>query len=123
VGRELWVLDTRAGEEIRLVADIRPGADGSNLHNIVARGERIFFTANDGVHGVELWQSDGSPEGTTMMGDIYPGDLPSGPESLTVFGNRLIFSATDGSATGRELWAVDLDILPQTGWILNGGYQ
>ncbi len=123
VGRELWVLDTRAGEEIRLVADIRPGADGSNLHNMVARGERIFFTANDGVHGVELWQSDGSPEGTTMMGDIYPGDLPSGPESLTVFGNRLIFSATDGSATGRELWAVDLDILPQTGWILNGGYQ
>ncbi len=123
VGRELWVLDTRAGEEIRLVADIRPGADGSNLHNIVARGERIFFTANDGVHGVELWQSDGSPEGTTMMGDIYPGTLPSSPESLTVFGNRLIFSATDGSATGRELWAVDLDILPQTGWILDGGFR
>lgn len=30
----------------------------------------VYFTANDGRHGAELWRSDGSEVGTTMVADI-----------------------------------------------------
>lgn len=32
----------------------------------------IYFTANDWVYGYELWKSDGTVEGTTMVKDIMP---------------------------------------------------
>lgn len=53
-GRELWKSDgTMVGTV--LVKDIRPGALGSNLDGFVAINGTLFFVADDGVHGWELW--------------------------------------------------------------------
>src|SRR5262249_40095471 len=41
-----------------MVADIVPGSGSSNVQNLTAIGSTIYFTANDGTHGVELWKSD-----------------------------------------------------------------
>lgn len=30
----------------------------------------VFLSANDGVHGYELWESDGSSSGTELIADI-----------------------------------------------------
>lgn len=100
-GAELWKSDgTTAGTV--LVKDIYPGALSSGVDKLVALGNTMYFTANDGTNGIELWKSDGTTAGTVMVKDINPGGS-SVPDQLVVFGGKLFFSASDGTY-GSELW-------------------
>jgi ELWxxDGT repeat protein len=110
-GRELWKTDgTEAGTV--LVKDIRPGSDSSIEKAshwggfTVAVGGTLFFVANDGASGTELWKSDGTAAGTVLVKDIAPGSLGSGPFWLTRVSNRVYFAADNG-VHGRELWVTD----------------
>ena len=53
-----------------LVKDINPGSDGSIPRILTNVGGTLFFAANDGTHGAELWKSDGTAAGTVMVKDI-----------------------------------------------------
>jgi ELWxxDGT repeat protein len=90
-----------------LVADIRPGATGSRPRELVHGDGVLFFTAEDGVHGRELWKSSGiGGAGTVMVKDIRPGSATSNVRRLTVARGKLFFTAEDG-VHGRELWVSD----------------
>jgi ELWxxDGT repeat protein len=109
-GRELWVSNgTAAGT--KLVMDIKPGGslpylNSSNPGHLTPFGGRLFFTADNGRNGTELWITDGSEAGTQMVKDIRPGPNGSGPTNLTVMGSHLYFTANDG-VRGTELWKSD----------------
>jgi ELWxxDGT repeat protein len=91
-----------------LVKNINPGYYGFNL---TAVGSTLFFNANDGVNGPELWKSDGTAAGTVLVKDIRPGSFGSYSGNLTVVGNTLFFTAFDG-VNGNELWAVSTPAIP-----------
>src|SRR6516164_3533609 len=49
----------------------------------VAMNGALYFSANNGVNGNELWKSDGTAAGTVLIKDINPGSASSGPAFLT----------------------------------------
>jgi ELWxxDGT repeat protein len=53
--RELWRSNGTDGGTF-LVADIRPGSESSTPMFLIDVGGALFFTADDGVHGRELWR-------------------------------------------------------------------
>src|SRR5215218_9395073 len=64
--------------------------------NFVALGTAVFLGAADGIHGSELWRTDGTEAGTRLVADICPGSCASTPESLTVASGQIFFLADDG---------------------------
>lgn len=70
----------------------------------------LLVSANDGIHGYELWISDGTQEGTRLIKDINPGKSDGMYNSkyvqtFTIIGEKLYFMANDGN--GTELWTSD----------------
>jgi ELWxxDGT repeat protein len=114
-GHELWAL-AADGSGAELLADIRPGADGGLpaevgllfLGDVPGAGAAglAFFVADDGVHGQELWVSDGTPGNTVLLRDVVPGPRSSEIRWLTGAGERVFFVAEDG-VHGREPWTSD----------------
>lgn len=110
-GFELWTSDgTKAGTY--LLKDIWQGNNGSgsecnSVYKFTEYNNRFYFLANDGIHGVELWHSDGTPAGTTLLKDILPGEASAFRNGISplfcVFNNELYF-VPDASANGKELW-------------------
>jgi ELWxxDGT repeat protein len=66
----------------------------------------LFFAANDGLSGEELWKSDGTAAGTVLVRDINQGSTGSGLTDFTRVGGKLYFSAY-GNSGARGLWVSD----------------
>jgi ELWxxDGT repeat protein len=106
-GSELWESRGTASTT-RIVKDIDPGMGGSYagqfVSKLVTMGSYAYFGAIDS-HGSQLWRSNGTAAGTTLVDVINPsGDAL--PSNLTVIGSTLYFFATDG-VHGSELWKTD----------------
>jgi ELWxxDGT repeat protein len=67
-----------------------------------------YFSARDGVHGAELWRSDGREGGTFLVHDMNPGPFDSSLPymELTSSGPFMFFNAL--GPFGIELSATDL---------------
>ena len=79
-----------------LVKDINPASASSNPANLTNVNGTLYFAANDGSSGIELWQSDGTAAGTVLVMDINPGSTGSNPANLTNSNGTLFFRADDG---------------------------
>ncbi len=82
-------------------------ANPYNVSNLVKTDNYLFFSYNDGVHGEEIWKSDGTAAGTSMIKDINVGNAGadgSTPGYLTVCNNKVFFIAY---APQVSLWVTD----------------
>jgi ELWxxDGT repeat protein len=113
-----------------LVRDIWPGSEDSYPYALTAVGESLFFFADDGGYGRELWRSDGTVDGTVRVKDIRPGSSGSIRDPGTIppmswaGTDKLFFFVADDGTHGEELWVSDgtepgthlvRDVFPGTG--------
>ncbi|WP_372655586.1 hypothetical protein [Halobacteriovorax sp.] len=104
-GVEIWTTDgTEAGTN--LVFDLNPGPNSSvSIPNFQILGNELYFAANDGTVGNELFKMDTS-ETITLVEDIYAGSLSSNIARLFFHNNKIYFVADDG-INGNELHSYD----------------
>lgn len=129
-GLEPWRTNgTEAGTE--RIKDINP-AGSSLFHEYISSGYapaielsvgpfkefqgELFFAGSDGVDGFELWKTDGTESGTTLVKDIgdkadyeessFPGVTVGGNEGFVESGGLLFFPAATENE-GFEIWKTD----------------
>jgi ELWxxDGT repeat protein len=130
---QLWKSDGTAAGTV-LVKDLGPFSPGSSAYNsyphyLTNVNGTLFFAGDDGVHGTELWKSDGTTAGTVMVKDIFPGGSTgyyggyyhnsSNPADLTNVNGILFFTANDGTHR-TALWQTD-GTAAGTGMVAGGG--
>ncbi|NOK63451.1 MAG: hypothetical protein GFH25_541276n10 [Chloroflexi bacterium AL-N10] len=77
------------------------------IETVIYTDDTIWLAADDGQTGLEVWRSDGTEEGTTLMKDICPGNQEFGSiNGFADMGNAVIFAADDAQR-GPELWRSD----------------
>lgn len=113
-GKELWKSDGTEGGTV-MVKDMSPGSSSAELPFQFFKSDQVinstlYFIASDGIHGHELWKTDGTDLGTVMVKDIYPnsgsGVFFPRPRSFVRVGSTLFFAAND-NVHGFELWKSD----------------
>src|SRR5689334_22400823 len=76
------------------------GAGYAVAHN------QLFFSGFDESHGAELWKSDGTTAGTSLVADMVPGSGSTDPRFITAVNDIVYFNGrpglwkTDGTANG-----------------------
>ena len=111
-GQTLFLLTPNAGVEERWdpgrhLPGLSPPGNGAWGAATGSLGSAFFFAHYNSASGLELWRSDGTPEGTGLFKDITPGPGGSmGSTPMVQVGNSLFFTASDG-VHGHELWKTD----------------
>ncbi|MCR9243641.1 MAG: hypothetical protein NXI31_01325 [bacterium] len=101
-GFEPWLVTTLGLQALDLV----PLATRPSVPlRLIAANERVFFDAEHPELGRELWVSDGTAAGTTVI-DISPGAGSALIRDGATLGDRVVFAARDGT-TGHEPFVSD----------------
>lgn len=113
-GNEVWISDGVDGTAAHtsLLKDINVGApDGIDTASFsyCYTSAGIYFPAVTTGNGVELWKSDGTLAGTTLVADIITGPTGSKPDlSIFIVNGKVLFEANNGdNAIETDLYAVD----------------
>ena len=105
-GRELYAYSP-VNTTAWLVRDIHHGGGSSiSWGQFETVRDRLYFKANDGSNGSELWVTDGTEAGTWMLANIGPGSSDGRIYRITGDISSIYFIAND-TFNGAELWHSD----------------
>ncbi|MBN2260306.1 MAG: hypothetical protein JW702_07160 [Clostridiales bacterium] len=79
------------GQNPVLVDDINTFNWDSGPSEFLEFNNKLYFSADDGIHGKELWECDAT-NAPIMVADINPGSYDSYPQNLIVFNNKVFYS-------------------------------
>lgn len=112
----LFFIDSRVGQQAvyaqllqpYLVQDLNTRTLRSDPFGFTGVNGILYFAADDGLHGRELWRSDGTSAGTWLVKDLLPGWQGSSPEQIQADqqGNFYFLTRTPDSNT-RGIWKSD----------------
>ena len=82
-----------------------PLSGSSFPRELVAFGSQLYFVANDGLNGFELWSINDLGEESSLrrISNLLDNKRSSSPEELTIAGDSLYFTANDGKKN-RKLY-------------------
>ena len=104
---DLWASDGSAAGTLLVKSGV-----ACDPFPVIGGGGKLLFGGSDPIHGLEPWQSDGTPAGTSLIADLYPGSSSSlTPAYYTrrgIFNNgRWYFLAESTEDVGTQLWTTD----------------
>lgn len=100
-GAELWKSDgTLIGTNmLKNINNTNSGSGSSNPFRIIPKNTSgFYFMADNGINGQELWQSDGTSIGTSMVADYKVGTSGIGNSDAIVINNILYFASFTGGS-------------------------
>ena len=117
-GSEIWKTNgTAAGTTMVRDINLEPNGPGVTDHAIfdpfsfIEYNGELYFSARDGIqagkHNVELWKTDGTFAGTTLVADLFPGTGPGTPTQFEVIDGVLYFGANAVGGGFGQLWKYD----------------
>ena len=111
-GCELWVSEGDM-ESTTMLLDINSAGDSlpgnalgfTSISN--EQGEFVFFDADNGIDGRELWVSDGTAIGTHIVHDLFSQNSIDATSKLVPFAQGIVFTTTSNTI----LWANSSDVV------------
>lgn len=113
----LWKTDgTQAGTDFVKEMGLGTQDNGASSDLSALLGGFLFFGAAETAstserHGIELWRTDGTAQGTSLFADLVPGEGSSKPRKFVEMNGSIYFIA------GLSIWRLDgPDALPVHIW-------
>ena len=103
IGREPVRINT--SNDSATLLSVRSGSDSSNPENFTVFNDFVYFSANNGASGIELFRTNGLSSGTALVSDIHSSD-DSNPNYFLEYRGELYFQARNATS-GYELFKVD----------------
>jgi ELWxxDGT repeat protein len=104
---ELWKSDGTESGTV-MVKDINAddsGVSPQHRYNQLTKvNDLLYFIGDDNTNGREVWKSDGTEEGTSMVKNIHPSS--SNLSSFVAIGDLLYFQTTTSSSP-NSIWKTD----------------
>lgn len=106
INEGLWITDgTESGTSLVKDVDALGNQLTYNLYESVELNGKLYFQGgsySDNI-GIEIYETDGTLNGTHLFLDAVPGLVSSNPANFSRFGNNFLF-VTDEVGGGQALW-------------------